>query len=305
VAAQCDSLTPELDLKWARIEPADGAFDFARMDALADFARRHRKQVHGHTLLWHRSIPDWAAAALAQTRSWEPVQRYFAAVMRRYGDLVGQWDVVNEPIEVIDGQSLRQSPFHQAFGPGYIRRALESARGIAPEATLLINDYGLEYPHARDEDRRRSILGLVDSLRRQGAPLDGLGIQAHLDLRKGPIDQRVFEAFLQALADRGLMVFITELDVREADRGLPIARRDHEAAQAARALLDVAFDQPAVRGVTTWGLSDRYSWLNADEGNRGLPLDGELQAKPLYDAIADAMRRPPRHAAPLKNRKRQ
>jgi endo-1,4-beta-xylanase len=56
--------------------------------------------------------------------------------------------------------------------------------------------------------------------------------------------------------------------------------------------------EPAVRGVVTWGLSDRYSWLTESDGaggavghgvvakdNRGLPYDSAYQAKPMYWAL--------------------
>lgn len=301
VMGQCDCLTPELELKWAAVQPVAARFDFARMDALAGFARHHGKRLHGHTLLWHRSIPGWARAAIAETRDWAIIHRFFAAVIARYDGIVDYWDVVNEPIEIGDSPThLRRSPFLDAFGLDYVRRALDSARALSPKGRLLINEYGIEYADLASESRRGALLALIDRLRQQGVPLDGIGIQAHLDLQKGQLDQAVFARFLQDLADRNLLVLITELDVREADPRLPWAERDEQVAGAVRAFLDVALDQAAVRGVTTWGFSDRYSWLN-DDGrgvmqpgrNRGLPFDAALRPKPFVQAIATALRRVP------------
>lgn len=301
VLAQCDSLTPELALKWAAAHPAQDRFDFAAMDEIAAFARTNGKRVHGHTLLWHRSVPDWALAALA-AKNWEPIHRYFGAAIPRYQDLIDYWDVVNEPLEIAgEADGLRRSPFFAAFGPDYIRRALHAARSLAPEAKLLINDYGLEHADAEGRARRRALLALIDGLRRQGAPLDGVGLQAHLDLARGVLDQTSLAAFLHELASRGLTVLVTELDVREADTARPLAERDEAVADAARAFLEVALDQPAVKGITTWGLSDRYSWLNAEgEGsamrpgrNRGLPLDVGVQPKPFFHAALAALQKPP------------
>ena len=305
VLTQCEVLTPELALKWAAIQPqeagsngasAEALVGFAPMDALAAFARAHGRRIHGHTLVWHRSIPDWAKAAMAGGR-WEVVHRYFAAVIGRYGDVIDRWDVVNEPVEPMDdADGLRRSPFLDAFGPDYIRRALDSARALAPQAQLLINEYGVEYPIAEEEARRKRLLRLVDVLKSAGTPLDGVGIQAHLRLDRGVVDQALFAKFLQDLADRDMAIYVTELDVREAAFDKPMAQRDQAVADAIRAFVDVALDQPAVRGIATWGLSDRYSWLNEDGeagtrhrgGNRGLPLDGELQPKPFFDSLADA-----------------
>jgi endo-1,4-beta-xylanase len=47
----------------------------------------------------------------------------------------------------------------------------------------------------------------------------------------------------------------------------------------------------------TWGLSDRYTWVpiyfTRRDGmpNRPLPMDAELQRKPLFDVIDDVRRR--------------
>src|SRR5579875_3162222 len=92
---ECAWFTPEIEMKWAALEPQEGQFDFAAMDALANFARRHGCKLRGHTLLWHGSVPAWAAQRLKDKPDWALLSRLFAEVMPRYGDVVAQWDVVN------------------------------------------------------------------------------------------------------------------------------------------------------------------------------------------------------------------
>lgn len=306
VLFECATLTPEIELKWAAVEPRRGELSLADMDDLADLARAQDKRLEGHTLLWGRSIPDWARPGLAQRGGWNAVQRYVDTVMPRYADVAARWDVVNEPIaedEGVDG--LRAGPFLAAFGPDYIRRALETARGAVPGARLAINDFGFERDTPREEARRRRLLRLLDALARVGAPLDAVGLQSHLDLGVKRLPQSRLAAFLKEIADRGLAIHVTELDVKERDYPLPPARRDARVAQAVRSYLDVVLDQPAVRGVSTWGLTDRYSWLQVAPAdlarfprdwrdgsspglNRGLPLDSDLRPKPMREAILAA-----------------
>lgn len=306
VMRECDTLTPELSLKWDAIEPEPGRPDLTRMDALAAFARRRGKPLYGHALLWDQSTPGWAAFQMQRDRDWGLVHRHFALVTGRYGEQVRLWDVVNEPVEPQhQADGLRESAFLAAFGPDYIRRAFDSARSLAPSAGLLLNEYGLEYDDAIDEARRSRLLRLIDELRRTGAPLDGVGLQGHLDLRRGHVAQEKVAGLVEELASRGLFVLVTELDVKEAEYVLPAERRDAEAAAAVKAYLDAVLASPAVRSVTTWGLADRYSWLKVTEDdrarwpmawrdgtdpglNRGLPLDAALERKPMYVAIRDA-----------------
>ena len=101
---------------------------------------------------------------------------------------------------------------------------------------------------------------------------------------------------------------ISELDVKEHEYILPVEQRDNRVADETRRYLDIAFGQPAVRGLITWGLSDRHSWLQVTQEdvarypnawkdgstpgvNRGLPFDYSLKPKPMYRAIADSVRR--------------
>ncbi len=297
VDCECGSITPEVELKWAYLERAQGQLDFTDADRLASFAATSGKKMHGHALLWHRSIAPWAAEALAAQADWAIVHRFLASVMPRYGGVTKTWDVVNEPIDVghrADG--LRPSPFLQTFGPAYIRRALEDARLFAPEATLFINEFGMDYDLPWERGKRRLLLKLLEGLKAAGAPIDGVGLQAHLDLsRPDAFREQVLADFLNEIGALGLQVRISELDVKEADTALPVAERDRRVGDAVRRYLDVALDNRAVGSVTCWGLSDRYSWLDPAGGraglNRGLPLDSDLRRKPMYEAIAEAFAR--------------
>lgn len=305
---ECDYLTPEIALKWDAIQHSPGSLDFRSMDALVNFALANKKRLHGHTLLWHGGIPQWAQAKLLEENGWTLVQRYFDAVIARYGHAIYQWDVVNEPIETgyrMDG--LRNSVLLQAFGVDYIPRALWAARKLAPQAKLVINEFGLEYDLRVDHDRRYHFIKLLERLKHAGVPLDGVGLQVHLDLSKGSLSADVLGRFLQEIANLGLFIVISELDVKERDYILPVEVRDRRVADETKRYLEIAFLNPAVRGLTTWGLSDRHSWLKVTEEdlarfpgawrdgsspgfNRGLPFDHAMRPKPMYRAIAESVR---------------
>jgi endo-1,4-beta-xylanase len=307
VLQDCAVLTPEVELKWDAIEPAPGKWSLTNIDGLVRFALETGKAVRGHTLLWHRSTPAWAEQRLHEQRDWRLIARHFAAVIPRHGDAIAEWDVVNEPIETgYRWDGLRRNVFLEAFGPDYIRRALVEARALAPRARLMLNEYSLEYDSREERDRRYLFLKLVEGLRRSGAPLDGIGLQGHLDLRKGTVSTSSIAAFVRELAGMGLTIVVTELDVKEAEYTAPADRRDRMAADEVRRYLDAVLAEPSVTGIMTWGLSDRHSWLEVlDEDyrrfpgawqngdgpglNRGLPYDSAMRRKPMYAAIEGAL----------------
>lgn len=293
LAKECGILTPEVALNWEILEPEQGRFDFAGADSIANFAKATGKTIHGHSLIWHLGIPGWGAQALNDQRDWAIVRRFISSVMPRYGAVTRSWDVVNEAIEPGDGRDdgLRKSPYLNAFGPDYVRRAFEDARIAAPQATLFLNDYGLEYDFPEEEARRRAVLRLLERLKRSGAPIGGLGIQGHLDLSKqARFNDRILADFLNDVGNLGLQVRISELDVKEEDRSLSVEQRDQAVADAARRFLDVALANRVVGSVTCWGITDRYSWLNTPGTiNRGLPYDQDFAPKPLYAAIKSSL----------------
>lgn len=299
VGADCGWITPEIDFKWNALEHRRGGWWFERADAIVAFARYERMGLRGHTLLWEQSTPDWARAEMADRGDWRLIERWFDAVLGRYAEAAGEWDVVNEPIDTEHGEhGLRRTCFHRAFGADYVDRALRAARERAPTARLMVNEYGLEYGSGVERDRRRALLKLVERLRRDNVPLDGVGVQAHLDLAKGPLDTAAIANMFHEIADMGLSISITELDVKEADRTLSIGMRDRAIDDEVRRYLDVALAQPAVRGVVSWGVSDRDSWLQ--EGieaptsaslNRGLPLDAAMRPKRVYWTLREVTRR--------------
>ena len=300
----CSRLTPEIEFKWDQIEPSEGNFNFAAADRLANFARDFHKEIYGHTLLWHRSMPPWVPEYFAAKRDWNIVDRHIQRMMTRY-DGVRYWDVINEPIDTgFRDDGLRPGILLETFGEDYIATALHSARSASSSANLLINEYGLEYDLAVEHDRRYHFLKLIERLKQEGVPLNGIGLQAHLDLRKGAVSQTAISDFLKEIANFDLFIFVTELDVKEASYYRPVGERDEQVAGEVSRYLDAVCDFPDIRGVGTWGLTDRYSWLGLSPAdvesyeklgywrdgsspgvNRGLPLDADMQPKQFLQSL--------------------
>jgi endo-1,4-beta-xylanase len=306
VAREAELLVPEWEGKWDALQPEEGRFDFAPLQAIIGFAQRHQQRVRGHALLWHVAMPAWLEPALREgpSRAAALMEAHFTAVLRETRPAIRDWDVLNEVISNPPGSDnpsptegdLRPTPWLTALGPGYLERALRLARQLDPTLRLTLNDYGVEAntPHA--EAKRRRLLRVVRGLVQRGVPLDAIGIQAHLQMRD-PFGPEPFIGFLRALRELGLAVLITELDLREPDRLAPsLAERDAAVADYTRRFLAAAVEGGA-RVILTWGLTDRDSWLVKEPAvarrdgqlTRGLPFDDALRPKPMRDAIARAM----------------
>lgn len=296
VAAECAMVTPENSMKWERLRPTPETFSFENSDWLVDFAEANGLAVHGHTLTWHSQLPGWFEDVVEKANAEQMLRAHIETVAGRYANRIRSWDVVNEAIEDEDGRTdgLRLTPWLRHLGTGYIDLAFRMAAEAAPDAMLVYNDYGLEYPDDYFENRRAYYLDLVSALVAGGAPIHAVGIQSHLDGNRRPNFER-FSKFLDDIASLGLEIMITELDVRDQNLPADPLTRDCYVADTYRSFLDVVLDKPKVRSVAVWGLSDRYSWLGyfapRDDGEpvRPLPFDREMRRKPAWSAIAEAL----------------
>jgi endo-1,4-beta-xylanase len=318
VAHEAAILFTEDDLLWWRLKPTpDSPLDFQYGDQFVAFAEEHGMLVFGAHLVWDEGFgEEWTEEDLwgldeeaARSLMLEMIEQE----MTRYRGKVAGWIVVNEAIDAHEAEGLRSDyPWHETIGPSYIVEAFNAAQAADPDALLVLNEFGLETDDEYDAaaDKRAKTLLVIDNLLAAGAPVQALGLEAHLEAdgfaEKFDVDG--YQAFLSEVADRGLKLLITELDV--LDDGLPaeIPDRDEAIADVYTRYLDAALAEPAVGAVITFGLSDRYTWLQEDypredgEARRPLPFDEELQPKPAYfalqEALANAPQREPLWAPP-------
>lgn len=288
-------VVPENALKWEVVNPSPGVRRLDDFDAIVARFAPSGTRVRGHPLVWHEQLPGWVTAAAADTRA-QLLRNHIVWLVGTYRGRIHSWDVVNEPLAA-DGQGLRPTLWLQALGPNYIADALRWARAADPYVQLVINEYGLEGDDPVSVLKRQSLLQLVGDLRRQGVPLDAIGLQAHLRASAVGPTFATLPAFLAELRRLDLQVVITELDVNDHDLLGSAAERDSRIAQLYRDFLTVLLAEPAVEGVVQWGLTDRYSWLNQREPRhdgtpqRPLPFDQDLRPKPAFEAICNALRR--------------
>jgi endo-1,4-beta-xylanase len=278
LAHEYDSVTPENAMKFAFVHPGRHRYD-ADADRIVRFATKHSMKVRGHTLVWYREAPDWVTKGKWTRSQLERVLRdHIRTVVGRYRGKVAEWDVVNEALDE-DGK-LRDSVWTRVIGPDYIPLAFEWAHEADPDARLFYNDFDLEFPGPK----ARAAVALVRRLQADGVPIDGVGIQAHeLTVRKPTTSD--LDAALRSYSDLGLDVAITELDVGVH---LPASKKElDDQADVYRNVLDACLEAPRCTSFTTWGFTDRHSWVPGEIDGFGdaLPFDKEDRAKPAARAV--------------------
>lgn len=252
-------MTLENAAKAQFIHPTPGNYAFQETDAMVSLAKRHNMQVHGHALVFGEALPGWFQGLPTSTPSEreqviEKMNQHIKTIVSRYAGKIVSWDVVNEPLADYDefekGQLLRDHVFNRALPEDYIVEAFKTARKADPDAQLYINEFGLE----ADDDRWEAFLPFVKRLLAKGAPIDGVGFQAHVYEAGDETDLDTLKQHMGELAKLGLKARISENDVY---------KHPGQAAQYA-VNLQACLESPNCTSYTTWGISDRYNMFKDD-----------------------------------------
>lgn len=307
---QANRLTAENAMKFGPIHPAAGKYNFGDADRIAGFARRQQMTMTGHTFVWHRQTPSWLFAGLTpgNTRDIEilksRLKNHIETLIARYGDVVDNWDVVNEAVSDTYGQNYRDadegSAWYKFFASEeYIywayKYAADALAAGGSSAKLYYNDYNVTV-----SEKLGKILAMVKWLRSKGARIDGIGLQGHWKLdwpSTGDIKNTI-----SRISRAGLEIKISELDIsvyseddwasRTWEKEKPFTD-DVERRQARRYrdLFNLFRDKSAdISSVTLWGVSDDATWLDTYPIRRNdypLLFDDAHKPKLAYFAIVD------------------
>jgi endo-1,4-beta-xylanase len=314
IRRQAALLFTQDDFLWYTLKPSRNApLDFTAGDKIVALAEANKQLLFGAHLVWDEGFGDgWGEDEMFKLSEKEAREILFGTVeatVKRYKGRVAGWIVVNEGISNEGKRGMRTDyPWYQTIGRSYMRESYELVRSLDPDATLVLNEFGFETVNQYGDKpgpRRKAALQVIDELQKQHVPLDAFGIQAHLlaDRFHERFNAKAYRRFLAELADRGLDILITEMDV--LDDGLPKNRaaRDRAVAEIYKRYLDVTLREPAVKSVMTFGLSDTYTWLQEDmpreDGahRHALPYDEHMHRTRVWNALHGSLRR-------ARNRKR-
>jgi endo-1,4-beta-xylanase len=245
-----------------------------------------------------RRGPGFIAGPLASKEVvLERLKKHIMTVVGRYKGRVTGWDVFNESIaDGGDGttENLRTFSWYKAVGPEVINMAFKWAHEADPQAQLNYNDYNIEQGAVENTGKHASSMLLLKRLIKEGVPITGVGIQGHWHLNTNLAD---VEKAIEDYASLGLKVSITELDVtatgnnsgafgvNQGDRTIP-AENFVKQSEVYKKLFEIFMRHAdVIDRVTFWGLSDTRSWRR---NQQPLLFDGELNAKPAFDAVIEA-----------------
>lgn len=288
-----NSVTAENAMKMKRLQPKENQFYWKDADSIANYARRHKLLLRGHTLAWHEETPHWlfidsTGKQASKELVLQRLKNHITAVVNRYKDVVYAWDVVNEAISNNEDEYYRRSRLFEICGEDFIWKAFEYAHAADPKALLFYNDY-----NETKTVKRKKIISLIQKMKSAGVPIHGVGLQAHWSIEE--INSKVLDQTLKDFSALGLPIQVTELDLsiypksetgKKIDTGFTKSKADLQAKQYKMIFNQFRKYRQHITGVTFWNVSDRKSWLDnfpvKERKDYPLLFDEYLEPKKAY-----------------------
>lgn len=235
-----DQFSPENAGKWGSVQPSSGTFNWSSLDAMYKYCTDNNILFKEHNFSWGSQQPSWVTSSNAMTA----VPAWISAFCTRYPK-VALIDVVNEPLH---NQAGYTGGIGGAGTSGYdwIVQMFKWARASCPGAILIVNDYNtIEYS---SENGR--IQTLVNAVLKAGGPIDAVGNQGH-DVGKVSAST-VLTYTNNIISGTGLPVYITEMDVGEADDNTQLSKIS--------AVVTELWKLDQMKGMTYWGYIVGTTW---------------------------------------------
>ena len=192
-----------------------------------------------------------------------------------------------------DGGGLREENILRSMFKdpvGFYGRCFKYAKEANPEAILFYNDYNV----VLDSGKRKAIKDMVGRFQGEGYPIDGIGDQFHYMVST---DKEQIVSGFKDMASTGLLMHISELDIRvNVEQNDSYVFNEAEAKKQAdtyhrivKMYNELPDDQKFA--ITTWGVSDRQTWLLDFWHHKEYPLlfDRNFKPKEAYFRFLDAL----------------
>ncbi len=305
---------PDYGMYMSDLQPQPGKWSFEKLDRIVAFAKTNPLKIRGHVLVYdyptRRHGEKWAPTPkwvyqghYSKAEMIRIMYEHIETVMKRYQDSIAQWIVVNEAVgnglwEMEDNIWLR------TIGKEYVDLAFARAHQIAPNAELIINDYGADYLGQKScgPFKANRFYRYVRQLRQKGVPLNGVGLQFHLTVGVDRLEVASIENNFARYRALGLKVYVTELDVKIKQ---PVTENELcEQAALYAMVVNTALNSTNCSGLSVWGYTDKYSWIttfHAFPGDTDACLfDADLKPKKACVSILESFNKSP-HANCLRN----
>ena len=274
-----NQITAENECKWQSIEGnSRGNRNFNGCKAAFNWAKNNGGYFKFHALLWGSQYPGWLEN-LSVDETKKAITDWFDAVKKEFPEL-DMIDVVNEAIRTGNNQYHSNYPktkIIQAMGGdnngdyAFITNAFKMARERWPDAVLIYNDYNTV------QWQKNEGIQLIQTIKRNGAPVDAYGLQAHdMQVSGGGnngtggggtcLNINTLKSAIEEIWNKTeTPMFISEYDIASND--------DQDQKNCYEQQISYFMENEHIAGITIWGYIYGSTWTSG--GNSGIIKNGQ------------------------------
>lgn len=272
------------------LRPSPTTYDFGDMDRVVSYGEAHHMALQAHHLVWgeEKWLPAWLKDGhYSKEQLMGILHDHIQTVAGRYSGKIQEWTVVNEAFP----RGLRIGGNHDWWADHigdmeYIDQAFVWARQADPHAVLILNDYMNESINEISDAEYAYVRGA----KTRGIPIDGIGMQMHIDGAHPPQKDEVI-ANMKRFGDLGLAVYVTEFDVNMHDVNAGEPARRQIQATIYYEMMRACIESGVCHSFSFLGITDKETWynyMNAPDANP-LLFDDRYVTKPAFYAVRAAL----------------
>ncbi len=259
----------ENEMKWASNEGTRDSESYSQADYIANWCADNNIKLRGHCLVWETGgqEPGWVSGLDCESypspsEKLEEIDERIKNAVGRYKGQIVQWDIDNE---MLSGNTF------DCLGEAGRAHFFDLANQTDPGCGMYMNEYSGNSFGGYDGDRYASrAQGLIDL----GAPVEGLGIQAHVNSPFQP--ERYYNNVLKKLAVVGLPIIATEYDTETSS--------EYQRAEDLENFYRICFSHSSVEGIIMWGFWEDSIWRGEGIANSDWTLN---EAGVRYEKLLD------------------
>jgi endo-1,4-beta-xylanase len=274
------------------LRPSPTTYNFSIMDKVVSYAQQHHMAIQAHHLLWgeEKWLPNWLKNGnYSQAQLMNIIHSDINTVVTHYKGKIKEWSVVNEAFtrqQHIYG--LNDWWADHTGGDGYIDKAFIWAHQADPNAILILNDFDNEHFNTVSD----AMYTYIKGAKARGVPIDGIGMQMHIDGTHPPDPNEVAEN-MERFGKLGVGVYVTEFDVNMSNVPAPDYVKDNIEANIYYEMMRACIEAKDCHSFSILGVTDKETWYNylgsSSTDARPLMFDQNYKPKPAFYSFRNAL----------------
>lgn len=289
--SQFSFVTIDGPAQWLYLRPSVSTYNYSGIDKVINFAKQNNMPVQIHHLVWGETnyLPSWLTKGnFTPDQLLNILKSDITTTVSHYKGQVQTWTVVNEAFTRSEHIYGLHDWWEDHIGQGttYIDDSFIWAHQADSNAKLILNDFDNESINNVSNAEYQYVKGAL----KRGIPIDGIGMQMHIDATNPPNTDSVI-ANMQRFKALGLPTYVTEFDVNVSKVKGNQALKDSLEAYITSNMVGAVLKSESCVSFDEFGITDKNNLIKniLKTNSHSFLFNNRYQAKPSYYSFRNAL----------------